>query len=69
MHINTYIYIYKSLYVYIKNHPINKAAEANVASVSAGLHLKLHMPDEALKLGRKDDMLGPPAKRFFFKVF
>jgi len=37
--------------------------------VSAGLHLKLHMPDEALKLGRKDDMLGPPAKRFFLKLF
>lgn len=29
----------------------DEAAEANVASVSAGLHLKLHMPDEALKLG------------------
>ena len=28
-----------------------QAAEANVASLSAGLHLKLHMPDEALKVG------------------
>jgi hypothetical protein len=51
------------------HHPVTKAAEANVASVSAGLHLKLHMPDEALKLGRKDDMLGPPAKRCFFYIF
>ena len=38
-------------------HPVTKAAEANVASVSAGLYLKLHMPDEALKLGRKGDVL------------
>ena len=30
-----------------------QAAEANVASLSAGLHLKLHMPDEALKVGRR----------------
>ena len=37
-------------------HP--EAAEANVASVSAGLHLKLHMPDEALKLGRQHQQLG-----------
>lgn len=29
----------------------DEAAEANVASLSAGLHLKLHMPDEALKVG------------------
>ena len=28
-----------------------KVSEANVSALSAGLHLKLHMPDEAIKIG------------------